>query len=87
MLTSLAKISAKAVGYSTGVRFSKSIDFVMIWMFELILEIYYLALFNFTLFRLTRIMLKCYFASSFAIDRPIPSDPPVIKAHPPPYLF
>ena len=31
-------------------------------------------------------MLKPYLASSIAIAYPIPSDPPVTKAHPPPYL-
>lgn len=56
-------------------------------MFELMIEIYSFAFSNFCLFRLTRIMLKCYLASYFAIERPIPYDPPVTKAQPPPYLF
>lgn len=45
-----------------------------------------LALLSLSMFRLTRTKLNPALASSWAMAYPIPSEPPVTKAHPPSYL-
>ena len=37
--------------------------------------------------RLTNMILNFYLANYYAIEQPIPSDPPVTSTHPPPYLL